>query len=611
MEDMKKIHREFKRFKNNFLITGEFISYFILIPLVLLYLLVNSDFNSDQLPLFIELGIAAFIVFLITSQINDRIVIAPVLRYLTKFVNRVEVAEQEYARAQKRFFALPYIHSVGSFLRWIFFLCIVLVPLNLYGNLTPMQILNTGIMLFTMPLLSVVLYFLLIEVSMQKLLNCGVFPRIAPGKKPRKITFQIRILSSIIIIFLMPVLAVSGYFMRFIEVNNINISSYKFFIEPGMILIFGLVAAMSIAIPLIRSVKNRIHIMSECLEKVGKGDLTSEKHILAVVDEITNIYQSLHFMQKNLTDMIHDICVISDHLETSSKEISGITEHFSSDSQKQTTTMMDVTDTLNEISAVMSIVWLGAHEQFKSLEFLILKIQDLSATIQDLNEKTNNMQTITGDITNQARLGEESLRLMNESMGKISGSSKQMTGIINIINEISDSINLLSLNAAIEAARAGEYGRGFAVVADEISKLAENTAKSVKEIDKLIIANDNEIKSGRSMVTDLVARISKITTGIEEFNSMIQRLSNFVNKQAEVNNIINKEIQNVKLRSELIQNSSNDQKQSIQDISESIGMINDLTKSINVGSDEIAANIKEHATMAVNLKNKLSQFKIA
>ena len=114
--------------------------------------------------------------------------------------------------------------------------------------------------------------------------------------------------------------------------------------------------------------------------------------------------------------------------------------------------------------------------------------------ILEMGQKTRDTSSLTESISDQARTGSKSLEDMNESITKISASSGEVKNIIGIINDISDKINLLSLNAAIEAARAGEAGRGFAVVADEISKLADQTAQSIKGISDLIRENDSEIK---------------------------------------------------------------------------------------------------------------------
>ncbi|HSA16392.1 MAG TPA: methyl-accepting chemotaxis protein, partial [Spirochaetota bacterium] len=124
-------------------------------------------------------------------------------------------------------------------------------------------------------------------------------------------------------------------------------------------------------------------------------------------------------------------------------------------------------------------------------------------------------------ITNSARDTGDDLSRMIERMEFIDQGGKAIDGITVLIDDITDRINLLSLNAAIEAARAGEHGRGFAVVADEIGKLATATSDNSKEISTRIKNMISDILQGKMIVDKTKKSIDIIFKSIEDINSLI------------------------------------------------------------------------------------------
>jgi len=175
MKEMHQHNSDIKNFKYKFIFATEGISYFILVPIILLYIWVNLNLRTDQILLLLKFTGISVVISMITTNIMDHAVISPVTGYFGKVINNETVSDEEYTRAQRRFFALPYLHSIGSFFRWIFALSVAIVPFTIYSDLSRMQIINIWLTAVMIPPLNMFLFFLLTEGFIQNLLNKGFF----------------------------------------------------------------------------------------------------------------------------------------------------------------------------------------------------------------------------------------------------------------------------------------------------------------------------------------------------------------------------------------------------------------------------------------------------
>jgi len=294
----------------------------------------------------------------------------------------------------------------------------------------------------------------------------------------------------------------------------------------------------------------------------------------------------------------------AEHLVASSGDLSGTASSFSENSQSQASSAEEIMATIEEVSAGVENIDAGAREQYDRLDMLIRKMNELSGTIREMGGKFGETQSIVSSVADRAKAGGALLESMDDGMKKIGASSGEMTGIVEIINSISDQINLLSLNAAIEAARAGDAGRGFAVVADAISKLADQTATSIKDIDGLIRANTEEIERGISNARTTIETISGIIEGVESINRMNEEISKIMNRQQEINTAVGAEAEKVKVRAEEIKSATDEQKKAVNEIVSSIAHVNEITQSNAVGAEKMLSSAKNFADIAGSLRSR-------
>ena len=272
--------------------------------------------------------------------------------------------------------------------------------------------------------------------------------------------------------------------------------------------------------------------------------------------------------------------------------------------------MEEITATVEEISSGMENIANNTGDQFTALKNLLIKMEELTALNKSVEAVAGDSTEQTMKINDYAETGKKSLTRMNDTIKKIETSSKEMKNIISMISDISDRINLLSLNAAIESARAGDAGRGFAVVADEISKLADQTASSISEIDTLIRVNGQEINTGINNVTESINKIEVIIDGVSVIDETMKKIMGLMNSQTEMNDLVLLETRKLEKLSDEIKNSTGEQKIATHEIVKSLSVINELIQTNAMGAEKTASLSGKVAGIAEELNVRVDFFRI-
>ena len=323
-------------------------------------------------------------------------------------------------------------------------------------------------------------------------------------------------------------------------------------------------------------------------------------------DEIAVMSRSVERFIRSMKEMIASMGDISGRLGSQADTSDNMSRQMQSAAAIQSESMGELNHTVDQLS-------LSVYEIAENATKLAGVVADTKSDSDSVEHKMREtVEASQKGKRDMERVGREleniqgSIRNLEEAVGKVGAASGEIVAIVQLIGNIAEETNLLSLNASIEAARAGEAGRGFAVVASEIGTLANNSTDSVEHISKLIgqvnalVADAvrqtgdsaDDISRSSGLIHEAIETFEKIFVNIQETSEMIGHMVGKINEVDEVAANVAAISEEQAASSDEILATSENMLEQAKGIAQNSAHVAEESKSLTASSEELAEQVK-------------------
>lgn len=339
-----------------------------------------------------------------------------------------------------------------------------------------------------------------------------------------------------------------------IKVDNVNHEKFVSILFIGFTILLSIISSFIFTILMKRIVITPIEKLKDKTLYLTKGDLTIDFVITGKKDEIYELSFAFNKTIETLKELISKvfvaIIVLTKNLKTLFKSSTAVAD--------------------------------SANFQASTVEETQRNFENMNNMVETITIETDKASNHTEQALKKARDGMDSMEKLEGEMIKIESSSKEITNIIEMINDIAEQTNLLSLNASIESARAGEAGKGFNIVATEIRKLAEKSTNAANRIQELINNNNKIIVEGVKFSKATMITLKDISFANELITGIVRSITT--------------EVQKVKISS--------------SEILKAISHISDIAQNNLIESEKVSVAMNDFVTQTLELQKFVGQFDV-
>ena len=335
---------------------------------------------------------------------------------------------------------------------------------------------------------------------------------------------------------------------------EVNAAAHSTIVSMALSMMGVFIVAIVIGMFVITRIVKHLDGAVDYLGTLSKGalNLTVKKDLVVRKDEVGDIARAIQRLVESMRDIITNIT-------TSSQALQGFSEKFSASFDRIAESINNVNIAVDEIANGSSSQAAETMSASQKVTQMGTALDETTANVETLGSSSVKMReynkTAAKNLDELSAISEttkSSVLLVQNQTNQTNDSAQEIREATELITDIANQTNLLSLNASIEAARAGENGRGFAVVADEIRNLSEQSRESAERIVEIVntlIANSNtSVTTMNEVAENIRTQNNKIEETGEMFRSLNEEIAEVteaiekIRKQTEALDVQKKEV---------------------------------------------------------------------